>query len=106
MPAPDRQSVVSMLFEAIDAANQQLPAGKRIEKSEAIALMGPGSPVESLSLMGIVVDLEERLAERYGVDILLADLLGLPLEQNPFRSVGALADDLAARIQAASFIRS
>ena len=52
-------------------------------------------------LMNLVVETEARMADDFGLEVALADLLGLPLEENPLRTLGALADDLAARAAAA-----
>ncbi|MEN1939582.1 hypothetical protein WCE41_03280 [Luteimonas sp. MJ246] len=95
-----RDSVAAILDQAIDAMNAQLPPARTLEKSPAFALVGSGSKVESLTLMGLVVDIEDRLMDAFGVELPLADMIGLPLEQNPFRSLAALADALAEGVDA------
>lgn len=93
-----RDTVVAILHDAIEATNQQLPAAQRLQPSPALALVGPGSSVDSLTLISLVVETEERLQASFGTEILLGDMIGLPQEENPFRSLDALADALASRI--------
>ncbi|MEN1927870.1 hypothetical protein WCE37_02515 [Luteimonas sp. MJ250] len=95
-----RDAVVAILGQAIDTMNAQLPPARKLEKSPAFALVGTGSTVESLTLMGLVVDIEDRLMDAFGFELPLADMIGLPLEQNPFRSLDALADALAEGVAA------
>ena len=102
MPAPDRPAIVDALFRVIDAINGQLPKGKKLEKALDVPLLGPGAALDSLMLMNLVVETEARIAEDFGLEVALADLLGLPLEENPLRTLGALADDLTARAAAAA----
>ncbi len=100
MPAPDRSAIVETLYRVIDAINGQLPKGKKLPKALDVPLLGPGAALDSLMLMNLVVETEARMADDFGLEVALADLLGLPLEENPLRTLGALADDLAARAAA------
>ncbi|MBJ6984064.1 hypothetical protein [Luteimonas sp. MC1750] len=95
-----RDTVLAVLRQSIDAINAQLPAARRLGTSPDQALVGAGSGVESLTLMGLVVDIEDRLMDAFDLELPLADMLGLPLEHNPFRSLDALASELAGRVEA------
>lgn len=93
-----RDSIVDLLHRAIDAVNAQLPSARKLAKSPDFPLVGPDSTVESLTLMSLIVDAEERIHDETGVELMLADGIGLPLEHNPFRTLDSLASDIATRL--------
>ncbi|MGH8274176.1 MAG: hypothetical protein ACRES9_07990 [Gammaproteobacteria bacterium] len=100
MPTPERSDIIASLYAVIDVLNEQLPKGRKLEKSPELVLVGPGSAVDSLMLINLVVETEGRMSEDFGREVTLVDLVGLPPEHNPFRTLGALADDLVMRAAA------
>lgn len=97
MTTPD--AIVDLLHRAIDSINAQLPDSRKLEKSPEFPLVGPDSTVESLTLMSFIVDAEERIHDEIGVELVLADGIGLPLERNPFRTLDSLVNDIATRLE-------
>jgi D-alanine--poly(phosphoribitol) ligase subunit 2 len=95
MSTLDRSAVLTMLYRVIDALNLQRTKTRKLEKSPELLLVGPGSSLDSLMLMNLIVETESRLLDDFGLEVSLADLIGLPQDQNPFRTLGALADYLA-----------
>lgn len=93
-----RDAVTRLIDQAIAAMNAQLPAPRRLPDTPALAFVGEGCGVESLTLMGLIVDIEERVMDAFGTELALADLLGLPLDSNPFRSRAALEDAIAGMV--------
>ncbi|MFW6180753.1 MAG: hypothetical protein ACOC8N_03305 [Spirochaetota bacterium] len=61
------------------------------ELDESTRLIGPRSFVDSLSLVTLIVDVEQRLREEQGLSVSLADERAMSRERSPFRSVGTLA---------------
>lgn len=61
------------------------------ELGESTYLIGPRSIVDSLSLVSLIVDVEQRLREERGVSLSIADERAMSQEKSPFRSVGTLA---------------
>ena len=53
-------------------------------------LFGGDSPLDSMDLVTLVVDLEEHLRELFGRDITLADERAMSQEVNPFSKVESL----------------
>jgi acyl carrier protein len=95
MSTLDRSAILAMLYRVIDAINLQRTKARRLEKSPELPLVGPGSTLDSLMLMNLIVETESRLLDDFGLEVSLADLVGLPRDENPFRTLGALADYLA-----------
>lgn len=76
------------------------PRGKRrlAESSPTTRLYGHGSDVDSLGLVQLLIDVEERVSDRYGVPVSLADEQAMSQAHSPFRSVDSLAQYLASLI--------
>ena len=55
-------------------------------------LLGEGSDLDSLAVVHLVVDLENRLKSEYGKDWILADERALSRSRSPFRKAGDLAE--------------
>ena len=55
-------------------------------------LFGGDSPLDSMDLVALVVDLEEQIRDAFGKEITLADERAMSQEHSPFRSVQSLAD--------------
>ncbi|RME30560.1 hypothetical protein D6792_00480 [Candidatus Parcubacteria bacterium] len=82
--------VITSLRDVLEQSGRPLPA--TIE--ENTLLFGKGALLDSLALVTIVVDLEQRLEEEHGLTLTLADDRAMSQRNSPFRSVGALVDYL------------
>lgn len=87
------------LFSAVDAVNPQLPRGNKLSKSPDTALVGSSSPLDSLGLVNLIVATEQNVEEEFNVQITLADDAIQPAEDNPFRSLGTLADHIHSLLE-------
>ncbi len=86
-----RQKTVSLILDCI----ADLPGAAAIAKdgsSDDLPLLGPGSTLDSMGLVTLIVDVEQRLADEYDVSVTLASENAMSRRQSPFRTVGALAD--------------
>jgi acyl carrier protein len=66
---------------------------------EATSLIGKQAVLDSLALVTLIVDLEQRIEEEYDVALTIADDRAMSQKHSPFRSVGALTaylDELLA----------
>ena len=95
-----RTDVVDLIQQCLAAANAEREPDDQIEIAEATPLLGGESQLDSLAFVAFVADLEERLYESSGRDIVLVGELDAT-EDQPFRDVAALADrivELAAAL--------
>ncbi len=58
-------------------------------------IFGAGAPLDSLGLVNLLADLEYRLSEEFGREIVLASERAMSRSQSPFRDVAALTDYVA-----------
>jgi len=89
------EQALASVFDAIDEINAQLPDGMRVEKSPDTSLTGDQSPLDSLTLINLLVALEEVVARQRGeaMQLLDEDLLGEP--EGPYSTPATLAAYLA-----------
>jgi len=59
---------------------------------EETRLIGQGAIFDSLGLISLIVEVEQRLADNLNLTLILADEHAMSQKRSPFRSVGSLAD--------------
>ena len=85
----DESAVLAVVLAAMEGTNRARVSGQRIEVSPTAALFGAPSPLDSLGLVGLLIDIEEAF-ERAGHAIVLADERALSETRSPFRDVPSL----------------
>ena len=59
---------------------------------EDTRLFGPDGPLDSASLVSLIVEVEQQISEISGTEILIADDRAMSQAHSPFRTIGSLAD--------------
>jgi acyl carrier protein len=72
--------------------------GRSDEIFEASALLGPGALLDSLGLVTLIVDVEQRISDDLRLRVTLADERAMSAASSPFRTVSSLADHALARV--------
>jgi acyl carrier protein len=86
------RSVLAALAEYNEAENATVaPVADTV-------LLGPGGAVDSLGLVRLVMLVERRVEDDFGVPVSLTDEKAMSQRNSPFRSVGALIDYIAAQL--------
>jgi acyl carrier protein len=62
-------------------------------------LIGRGAVLDSMGLVTLIVDLEQRLEEDRDVYVVLADERAMSQQRSPFRTVGTLTDYICQLIE-------
>ena len=83
--------ITEIIFEAIDELNRLLPKERRLAKSPECALSGDNGGLDSLGLINLIVATEQKVQERLGRSITLADEKTMSQETNPFLNVQTLS---------------
>lgn len=87
--------IKEIVFQSIDEVNQQLLPEQQIDKSIETVLVGNESPLDSMSLVTLIVVVEGKLIDKFGVSITLMDERATLAEENPFRTVATFVDYIA-----------
>ena len=93
-----RERVERAVYAAVDELNKQLPKGVRVEKEPSAPLYGKGGVLESLDFVTFVMEVETKMQQEFGGDIMLTDDSLLSKESSPFTTLGTLVEYLAELI--------
>lgn len=87
--------VIKSLKEIIEILN--ISVNKEIDSETK--LFGPNGLLKSLELVSLIVDLEEKILNEYGIALTLADERAMSQKRSPFRSVSSLAQYITILIE-------
>jgi hypothetical protein len=90
----NREAIQEVVLEAMRAANLVRAPGDQLAVSPDARLFGRGSPLDSMGLVTLLLDVEEAL-QAAGLPILLTDDRAMSQARSPFRSVPALVEYIA-----------
>ncbi len=85
----DRAQIRRVVIESLQDEGVCLQADGKLDQ---VPLLGDGAIVKSVGLVAVLVGVEERLADRYSLDISLMDDRAMSQSRSPFRNVQALVD--------------
>jgi len=86
-------------FAALDEVNRLLPAERKVGKSLDVALLGADSDLDSLGLVNLVVALEQKIDDAFGVSVALVSPESMSRKESPFRNGGALVEYAAELVE-------
>lgn len=88
----DRGAVATMVLagtrDVLTSSGMELPP----DLGEATRLVGQQAVLDSIGMVTLVVDLEQRVESEYGAVIALANDRAMSMRNSPFRTVGTLTD--------------
>ena len=82
----------SLIHQAIEEVNQQLEENQMIDNDPGTVLLGPTAIIDSLTLINLIVTLEQMAEERYGVELSLSSDVSLLSDSHHFNTIGSLTD--------------
>jgi acyl carrier protein len=105
LPAPgDSSSPISddvireAVLGAMRSANLGRSASVQLVVSADAPFFGPTSPLDSLGLVALLLDIEEALQER-GCEVVLSDERAVSQKRSPFRTVESLVAYIGAIVR-------
>jgi hypothetical protein len=93
--------MLSLVFEAVDKLNEELPPAMKLEKKADAELIGGGGYIDSLQLINFLLFLDDIVTQQTGIHLSLMEDTGLLKDMGPLRSFGALASYLDECLAAA-----
>jgi hypothetical protein len=91
----NQNDALTIIFDCVTELNKQLPPAERLAKAENSVLVGHGSALDSLSIITLLVSVEDAVAARGGARVSLLDNPNLTEEHGRFHTLGSLADFVA-----------
>ena len=87
----DRTQILEIVLKAVDATNMGRTDELKLEVSPTAPLFGARSPLDSLGLVALLIDVEEAFAGQ-GCTVVLSDERALSQRRSPFRDVPSLVE--------------
>jgi acyl carrier protein len=89
---PERASIVALVTAALEDVLEQNGTTVAEPVSEETYLIGRRAVIDSLGIVTLIVDLEQRIDDEYGVALTLADERAMSQKNSPFLTVSTLTD--------------
>jgi acyl carrier protein len=93
------EMVISCVQDVIAMRNGEAAVASPV--GEDTRLIGREAALDSLGLVSVIVEVEQRLEERYRLTLILADERAMSQRHSPFRSVRSLTDYICQRLEEA-----
>jgi len=81
--------IQDLVLHAVHNINLARGSSGQLDVSPQAPLFGPDSPLDSLGLVSLLMDVEEALGDR-GFEVVLSDARAMSRAASPFRNVPAL----------------
>ena len=94
-----KEEVTSLICNCLRELNQTIQSPDLENPTAETRLFGTKSPLDSLALVTLIVDVEEAISTRFGKELVLADERALSRTHSPFRRVGSLADYILEKLE-------
>jgi acyl carrier protein len=96
-PNPTAGEIEALVLSGVRSSNLARTADAQLDVSPQGLLFGTGSPLDSLGLVSLIIDIEEALADA-GFHVTLTDERAMSRSASPFRSVPALVAHIQERL--------
>ncbi len=91
----ERQKALDVVLACLREAVEQ-SGGDAAAVAEDTPIVGPGAVVDSIGVVSLIVDIEQRLEMDHQVSVTLASDKAMSQKNSPFRTAGLLADHVLA----------
>jgi acyl carrier protein len=94
------KEIVALILETLEELREQEDVAVLVALDSDTPLFGRQGMLDSLGLVTLIVALEQKIEDKFGIPIALADERALSQRKSPFRSVGSLAEYAGGLIDA------
>jgi len=91
----DRKTALEIVLAALREAVDQ-NGGDTASVNEETIIVGPSAVIDSIGVVSLIVDIEQRLEMEHQVSVTLANDRAMSQRNSPFRTPGVLADHILA----------
>lgn len=87
-----KKRIKDIVERSVSEIVEDLELDLDIKKFKSISLFGKEGILDSMSLVSLIADVEDKIAEEFDVDLVLADEKAMSATRSPFRNIEALVD--------------
>lgn len=88
----DRSIAVQVVIESLREVLEFADSTENVTLDENTMLVGQDAVLDSLGVVSLIVEVEQRLDMEHNVSVTLANDRAMSQRNSPFRTVGVLAD--------------
>jgi acyl carrier protein len=92
-----KNEILEVLFDCIGELNEV--NGTELVKDANTKLVGTGSELDSMDFVQLIVNVEEKLESKHGVNVSITAEKAMSQKHSPFRTVETLADYILTLLQ-------
>lgn len=93
------QKIEGIIIKTLQELNEALK-GRIIEPPDSnTRIFGSNGLLDSMGLVSLIVDLEERIEDEFGISLIIADERAMSQKKSPFRTVLSLAEFICSLIE-------
>ena len=93
-----REEALGVVLSCLRDTIEQMGSPITGEITENSTIVGPGAMLDSISVVSLIVDIEQRLESDFGVCVTLASEKAMSQRSSPFRTAGVLADHICSTV--------
>jgi acyl carrier protein len=97
----DQRAIVQLIVEVVEGYRLSMQ-GARENLTPESRLFGPSGLLDSLGLVSVLVELEQRASDAFGRPVSIMDDRAMSQTSSPFRTIRSLADYLGQQIERGS----
>jgi acyl carrier protein len=87
-----KNRIEKIIIETLNEINEELENENLNNPTSETKLYGGSGSLDSLALVSLITDLEERISDEFEKDIVLADEKAMSQKTSPFRNVETLTN--------------
>ncbi|MBW2663333.1 MAG: hypothetical protein JRD93_15440 [Deltaproteobacteria bacterium] len=93
------ESILDIILKSLKEITEFSNNNVSCELDQGSVIFGPGGLLDSMGLVTLITDLEEKLEDEFGVSLILADERAMSQKKTPFRTVSSLAQYINTLMQ-------
>lgn len=97
-----RSDAYNIVIESLNEVFAQVGTAAPADMTEGTVLVGTDAVLDSLGVVQLIVEIEQRVEQRHGVSVTLANDKAMSARNSPFRTIGVLADHVVVTAQEAA----
>ncbi len=87
-----RERIVAVILKSLAELSEDAGISGLDNANEETRLYGGKGPLDSIGLVNLIADVEEKVGREFGKDVILADERAMSQRRSPFARVGTFAD--------------
>jgi hypothetical protein len=85
-----RDRIVELVHRTVDEVNEDLEDDAKLSRDVETILYGPGATTDSMTLVSLIVAVEENIRREFGLSVTLANEKAMSMERSPFRTLDSM----------------